>query len=935
MNSTATIRSAIHDILSPASVVTFLYLGAALISPTLAAAQSTDSTQSASLEALTRQVDFNIPQQSLASALMVFSDQAGIQVVSSGVDVIDAVTPGVQGKLPVSDALARLLRGTGLNYATLNDYTISIRPDATSTAVNAAQSIRLVQNDQPVAMNDGASPAEAARTEASARGSDQESIRLEEVVVTGSHIRGAQNLSSPVITFDRKDIEASGYATTQQLIQSLPQSLNSVSDMDVGGYSIGNPGLRTYRGSGVNLRGLGSDATLVLLNGRRLAAGGDGSFVDLSLIPLGAIERVDVLTDGASALYGSDAVGGVVNLILRKEFQGAETRLRYGSVTEGDHSELQAGQMLGRSWGSGQALITYEYFRRTELDRGDRGYYDPTVPLIESDSDLIPEQKRNGALVVLSQQLSDGVELSGELVYGRRESAGNYFNNSVELPRLSTSDVTQYGGSVGLSANVARDWRARLTALIDRNNSELQEIDSLSGAGAMMYDASRLSSLDLAADGTLLSLSGGEARLAFGGQVRKEQFDSTVMSLLMNTADPVRLERDVAAAYAELLVPFVGEQNHRTGIERLELTLAARYEDYSDFGETFNPKVGFAWSPSRGLNVRGTWGTSFKAPRLAQMAPLLNADILEGYLIDSTGRTTTALVLSGNGEDLGPEESKSWTMGFDFTPEAFDDLSLSVTYFDIDYDNRIRTPFPTDYDPAGVLLDPTYNRIVVTPQPSVEHVQLLLSNAASSTCFSYTAGGSCDPVEYASQVTAILDMRPRNLAGVRTSGVDWMLSYRLASDLGDWGLKLLGAHLLESRQRLVPSALETSELNLVYRPVDFRLRSNLSFTREGFNAVLGINYADDYRDNRPLWYAGSSVQRSRVASWTTVDLTLQYELGRLWGNSWLSATSLQLSATNLFDRKPPYIADRNALYYDGANANPIGRFLSAQITAQW
>src|SRR3546814_15030349 len=78
-------------------------------------------------------------------------------------------------------------------------------------------------------------------------------------------------------------------------------------------------------GAGVNLRGLGTESTLILLNGRRLAPGGFGNFTDMSLVPLGALKRIEVVPDGASAIYGSDAVGGVVTLFLRDAFDGAET----------------------------------------------------------------------------------------------------------------------------------------------------------------------------------------------------------------------------------------------------------------------------------------------------------------------------------------------------------------------------------------------------------------------------------------------------------------------------------------------------------------------------------------------------------------------------------------------------------------------------------
>jgi outer membrane cobalamin receptor len=103
----------------------------------------------------------------------------------------------------------------------------------------------------------------------------------------------------------------------------------------------------------VNLRGLGADATLVLINGRRMAGAGlMGDFADVSMIPVSAVARIEVLTDGASALYGSDAVGGVVNIVMRDRYDGAETRARLGGSTRGDLGQYQLAQTLGRKAGA-------------------------------------------------------------------------------------------------------------------------------------------------------------------------------------------------------------------------------------------------------------------------------------------------------------------------------------------------------------------------------------------------------------------------------------------------------------------------------------------------------------------------------------------------------------------------------------------------------
>src|SRR5690606_7557618 len=124
----------------------------------------------------------------------------------------------------------------------------------------------------------------------------------------------------------------------------------------------------TQLGSGVNLRGMGNAATLVLLNGQRLAPAGTGNFVDVGMIPASAIDRVEVLTDGASAIYGSDAVGGVVTFVLREDFEGGDTRIRYGTVTEGSSSEYRVSQTLGRAWSSGSFLGSYEFYKREALN---------------------------------------------------------------------------------------------------------------------------------------------------------------------------------------------------------------------------------------------------------------------------------------------------------------------------------------------------------------------------------------------------------------------------------------------------------------------------------------------------------------------------------------------------------------------------------------
>ena len=517
---------------------------AAAVSAVLAGAVMPALSAEAQTLETSRRVQFDIAAQPLVTALQRYSEQAKVQVTAPSELVRQIQVPALQGEYDVVQALHRILDGAGLSFEFINEGAVAIRMRSDDSRSPSMQTISAtwesVEDNARGSSLKVAQAAETSNAEQAERAKELSRIQLEEVIVTGSHIRGAQNLSSPVIRFDRADIEASGYATTQQLVQSLPQNFNNVSDATFGSIN-GGPGDRTYEGAGLNLRGLGSDSTLVLLNGRRLASAGIGSFVDVSMIPLSAVERVDVLTDGASAIYGSDAVGGVVNFVMRKDFEGAETRLRYGAVTQGNHDELQAGQLLGHAWDSGHALVSYEYYRRSDLDGADRDFIQLN-DLLQSYK-AIPEQKRQGGLVMLTQRLSDRIELGGDLLFGQRDSVYEY---SVGAPTSIATEVKQYGASVGLNVELSPSWQLRISGLFDQNQSYERDLDSASGVMLSQYKhESSLRSVDVAADGAIAEIPGGSVRVALGGQFRAEQFNEAL------TQTAARLDRDIAAAYAD------------------------------------------------------------------------------------------------------------------------------------------------------------------------------------------------------------------------------------------------------------------------------------------------------------------------------------------------------------------------------------------------
>ncbi|MGB3392064.1 MAG: TonB-dependent receptor [Stenotrophomonas sp.] len=204
---------------------------------------------------------------------------------------------------------------------------------------------------------------------ASAQDSAKGTTDLDRIEVTGSRIRGANmETQQPIITLSRENLEKQGFTSVADVLQNLTSAGSPAisrayalaSGENVGGYYI-------------DLRNLGATRTLVLMNGKRLGAT-TGGYQDLSQIPMSAIERIEVLKDGASAIYGSDAIAGVVNVITRKRFDGAEAQVYVGQYGEGDGDTEQYSFTLGAEGERGGVTLSAEYSRQDPVMAGDRWF---------------------------------------------------------------------------------------------------------------------------------------------------------------------------------------------------------------------------------------------------------------------------------------------------------------------------------------------------------------------------------------------------------------------------------------------------------------------------------------------------------------------------------------------------------------------------------
>lgn len=290
--------------------------------------------------------------------------------------------------------------------------------------------------------------------------------KLEKYVVTGSYIPQGETAFtagvSPVVKIDRKAIDESGLSTTSELLQKL--SISNGGAVPVSNNATGF----TPAATSISLRGLGAEATLVLINGRRVANypvgnGGTTAFVDLNSIPLAAVDTVEVLKDGASAIYGADAVAGVVNIKMRRGIDGTEAMVVYGNTTNKDSSEITAAVVTGAQTDKASALVGFNYFKKNAIFNKDRSYSEIPPFLSSNSSPLNLQISRAAALdagVPVGQLPASGASFyaaspanssnngltpaTGYTYTSGRSSAFNFNEYSMSYPRRDSRGMFAY-----------------------------------------------------------------------------------------------------------------------------------------------------------------------------------------------------------------------------------------------------------------------------------------------------------------------------------------------------------------------------------------------------------------------------------------------------------------------------------------------------------
>lgn len=281
-------------------------------------------------------VRFDIPSQDLGSALREFGRASKQQIIFDELAVRGKTSPAIGGMLSIDAVLAKLLQDTGLH------------------AVRKDSGVIVIEADSPASVPAGAKPPSTA-------------VLIDEVIVTGSHLAQAGgDTPQNVKIYSRDRIEQSGQTTVANFLSTLP---------DVSVAAVDNSFQTANGASTVQIHGLPMGTTLVLINGRRIEVNGAEAantfnIFDLNDIPLAAIERIEVLSEGSSAIYGSDAIAGVINIILKKDFNGLEASAKYGFAS-GTH-EWDGSLAWGQRFSAGSFSIVGSFQARSELPGSER-----------------------------------------------------------------------------------------------------------------------------------------------------------------------------------------------------------------------------------------------------------------------------------------------------------------------------------------------------------------------------------------------------------------------------------------------------------------------------------------------------------------------------------------------------------------------------------
>jgi iron complex outermembrane recepter protein len=564
----------------------------------------------------------------------------------------------------------------------------------------------------------------------------------QEITVGSRAIGAEQEKAVPIDIITQEQITTSPSTETNQIIQKIAPSFNFPRPTITDGTDSVRP---------ATLRGLGPDQLLVMVNGKRRHAsalvnanssvGRGSSGVDLNAIPAAAIGNIEILREGAAAQYGSDAIAGVINLVLKSDVSPLEFSAKSGMTTHGDGQMLDISANGGWGIGGGALVLTGEYRVRYDTNRAAP---DPRDQIVAGDAgnNAVPQPNTHwGDSYARDTMLFANFNLPlgddrRKIFYAfggysnRHGSHGGFYRRALQaqnwpnvyplgfLPLIQPR-ITDLALTAGTRGELAT-WFYDLSAGYGENEFDFYVADSLNTSlgpnnpqtkfySGSLGDDQWTANLDVSRPFKVAALA-GPLNVAWGLEWRQDGFEQIAgePNSYINGGFKDR-NGAVAPAGAQVFPGF--QPSNEVDVSRnsksvyvdvegdvlpmLRLGVAGRYENFSDFGDTTNGKITARFSPLQQLIVRGSASTGFRAPSLSQgnwsaisTNFLLNPanGQLEPFQT-GTYRVDSAIARALGAEDLKPEKSQNLSAGVVWQPLA--NLEVTADYFHIDIDDRI------------------------------------------------------------------------------------------------------------------------------------------------------------------------------------------------------------------------------------------------------
>jgi iron complex outermembrane recepter protein len=677
------------------------------------------------------------PKQPLSESLKQLAAQTQIQLIYLSHLASDRTAPEVPAGLTLAETLTSMLAGSGLTFRFLNERTVAIQ------SVEAPPKKARKYARMKFEASRASSPIRVARTAGAPQSVSQSRFDAreidfgEEVVVTGTRVADRTRLETlaPVDVVSYEGLSRHGSTELAQTISSVAPSINLPRPAITDGTDHIRP---------ATVRGLAPDQTLVLVNSKRrhqsslvnvnATVGRGSAAVDLNAIPLAAIDSIEVLRDGASAQYGSDAIAGVINLRLRAARDGGKTMFTVGRydtevVTERGRRREHDGRTVTISSWSGLPLgadgfltLSAEYLDRDPTSRGD---FDTRVLALPNPEPLrvtsrYGESEMRGTTFYANAGLPIGEwDGYGWLGYQARDGesaafprlADNYNNVPSIYPNgflpLIATDIDDLAAAVG-TRGVIQGWDADFSLVYGRNSLDYRTENSINGtlgaASPTSFDSGGLEYDQLIANiGLVRELAWGLAapvNLAMGLEARRETFDIRAGEPDSYRAGPapppytapgaqgfpgfqpsnqVHKSRRAVGIYADMEAQLT---------TKLLMSGAARGEDYSDFGSALTGKVSARYDFARSFALRSTVSSGFRAPGLQQSYFTSTAtNFINGVPYEiGTFPATSAIAQALGAQPLDAEKSRNYSLGAVFRVA---DLEATLDAYRIDIDDRI------------------------------------------------------------------------------------------------------------------------------------------------------------------------------------------------------------------------------------------------------